>query len=340
MPDLSTTYLGRQLKCPIVSSAGPLSHDLESMRRVEDAGAGAIVMYSLFEEQIVGESHVLDHYLGYGAESFAEAASYFPDMESYNVGPHEYLSLLRRAKETLDIPIIGSLNGITAGGWTRHARMIEEAGADALELNIYYVAADLHLSGADVERRYTEVVSEVREAVTIPLAVKIGPYFSSLAHMASRLADAGADGLVLFNRFYQPDFDLENLVVAPNLVLSNSYELRLPLRWIAMLYGRLSVDFALTTGVHTYRDVLKAMMAGANVAMMTSELLRNGPERIRDILIDMSRWMDEFEYRSVGQMRGSLSQRHCAEPAAYERANYMKVLDSWRPDPAIAGPMD
>jgi dihydroorotate dehydrogenase (fumarate) len=290
-------------------------------------------MYSLFEEQINHESHQLDHYLSYGAESFGEALSYFPEMEKYNIGPDEYLDLLSRAKQAVDIPIIASLNGVSSGGWTRYAQMMEQAGADGLELNIYYIATDPGISGAEVEAMYLDVVREVRRSVNIPLAIKIGPYFSSAAYMARRLAENGADALVLFNRFYQPDFDLEHLEVTPRLVLSSSYELRLPLHWVAILYGHVSVDFAITGGIHTHLDVLKAIMAGANVAMMASELLSHGVGRIREILEEMTRWMQEFEYSSLAEMRGSMSQRNVAEPAAFERANYMKVLDSFRPDP-------
>jgi dihydroorotate dehydrogenase (fumarate) len=337
MPDLTTTYLGLSLSHPIVPSASPLSHDLAGIRRLEDAGAPAVVMYSLFEEQIDGESRRLDHYLSSGTESYAEARSYFPEMASYNVGPEEYLRLIQQAKEAVQIPVIASLNGVSIGGWTRYARLMEQAGADALELNLYYIATDPDLAGAEVERMYEDVVCEVRRSVGIPLAVKIGPYFSSTAAMARTLAQAGADGLVLFNRFYQPDLDLENLEVVPHLVLSDSDELRLPLRWVAILYYRIPVDFAITSGVHTAEDVLKAMMAGANVAMMASELLAHGVGRIREVRDDMLRWMEEHEYESVTQMRGSMSQRHVAEPAAFERANYMKVLDAFRPEAAHRG---
>lgn len=331
--DTTTTYLGLNLKHPIVASASPISHTLDGIRRLEDGGAAACVMYSLFEEQIIHESRQLDHYLTYATDSFAEALSYFPEMETYNTGPEEYLELIRRAKETVDIPVIASLNGVSSGGWTRYARLMQEAGADALELNIYYIPTDPHLTGAQVEQMYVDVVREVRQSVGIPLAVKIGPYFSSTANMALRLAQAGADGLVLFNRFYQPDLDLQMLEVVPSLQLSTSYEMRLPLHWVAILYGRIPVDFAITTGVHTYVDVLKAMMAGANVAMMTSELLQNGVARIREILSEMEAWKDEYGYLSVAQMRGSMSQRNVAEPAAFERANYMKTLHSFRSDP-------
>jgi len=330
MDELSTHYMGIPLKNPIVASASPLSHSLGGIRQLEDAGAAAVVMYSLFEEQITLESHQLDRYLSNGAESFPEALSYFPEMDYYNVGPEEYLTLLHRAKEAVHIPIIGSLNGVSRGGWTRYARLMEQAGADAIELNVYYLPTNPDISGAEVEQMYVDVLRDVRQHVEIPVAVKIGPYFSSMAHIARRLAAAGADALVLFNRFYQPDFDLVNLEVEPRLTLSRSHELRLPLHWVAILYGRVSVDFAITGGIHTHEDVLKAMMAGANVAMMASGLLENGPRRIGEILADMTRWMQEYEYESVAQMRGSLSQRNVSEPAAFERANYMKVLDSFR----------
>ncbi len=332
--DLTTTYLGMRLKNPLVPSASPLSEQLDTIRQMEDAGAAAVVMHSLFEEQLTRESHRLDHYLDYGSESFAEALSYFPDAAAYHVGPEQYLEKIRRAKEAVDVPIIGSLNGISTGGWTRYAKWIEEAGADALELNIYYIPTDPRLTGAHVEARYLDVLRAVRQHVTIPLAVKLSPYFSAMANMAQRLAEAGADALVLFNRFYQPDFDLEALEVTPGLVLSNSYEMRLPLRWVALLYGRVAVDLAVTSGVHTHEDVLKALMAGANVTMMASELLRHGIDRLWAVLEDLRTWMEEHQYESVEQMRGSMSQQHVTEPTAFERANYMKVLQSWRPDPA------
>jgi dihydroorotate dehydrogenase (fumarate) len=331
--DLSTTYLGLQLKHPVVPSASPLSLTLDRIRRLEDAGAAAVVMYSLFEEQIEGESHLLDHYLSLGADSSAEALSYFPTMSRYNVGPDDYLEQIQNAKASVDIPIIGSLNGVSTGGWVEYARYIQEAGADAIELNIYYISTDVHASATSTEERYLDVVRAVKSQVTIPVAVKVGPYFSSFANMAMRFATAGADGLVLFNRFYQPDLDLEQLCVTPNLVLSNQHELRLPLRWLAILHGRVPIDFAITSGVHTHEDVLKGLMAGAKVTMMASELLQNGVHRIGDVVRDLERWMEEHEYESVTQMQGSMSQLNVAEPTAFERANYMKMLQSWRPDP-------
>ena len=329
--NLTTNYLGMLLKNPIVVSSSPLSHNVDSIRRLEDAGAAAVVMYSLFEEQIGFDSYYIDHHLTQGIDSYAESISYFPDMQSYNVGPDEYLNLIRRAKEAVEIPIIGSLNGASVGGWTDYASLIEEAGADALELNVYYLPANTAVTGIDVEALYLDILGAVREVVTIPVAIKLSPFFSSVANMASCLSENGADGLVLFNRFYQPDFDLEKLEVAPRLVLSNSNELRLPLRWVAILYGRVKADLAITSGVHTAEDVVKGLMAGAKVAMMASELLQNGIRRIPQVLNEVVTWLNEHEYESVTQMIGAMSQKHCAEPAAFERANYMKMLQSYRP---------
>jgi len=327
--DLTTEYLGLQLKNPIMASSSPLSSSVDSIRRLEDAGAAGLVMYSLFEEQITLENYYLDYYLSHGTDSFPESLSYFPEMASYNVGPDDYLNLIRQAKDSVEIPIIGSLNGISTGGWIDYARQIEEAGADALELNVYYIPTSLFMTGGEVEYIYIDILKQVKETVSIPVAMKLSPYFSSTAHMANRLWEEGADGLVLFNRFYQPDFDLEKLEVAPRLVLSDSDELRLPLRWVAILYGRIELDFAITSGVHTYQDVLKSLMAGAKVAMMASELLQNGLGRISQILVDMKQWLEDREYSSVQQMIGSMSQIHVPEPAAFERANYMKTLASY-----------
>jgi len=329
--NLTTNYLGMLLKNPIVASSSPLSHSVDSIRRLEDAGAAAVVMYSLFEEQIGFDSYYIDHHLTQGTDSYAESISYFPDMQSYNVGPDDYLNLIRRAKEAVKIPVIGSLNGASVGGWTDYATMIEEAGADALELNVYYLPTNTAIKGSDVEALYLDILSSVREVVSIPVAVKLSPFFSSIANMASRLSEQGADGLVLFNRFYQPDFDLENLEVATRLVLSNSNELRLPLRWVAILYGRVNADLAITSGVHTSQDVIKGLMAGAKVTMMASELLQNGIRRIGQVLNELVTWLNEHEYESVTQMIGAMSQKHCAEQAAFERANYMKMLQSYRP---------
>lgn len=331
--DLSTTYMGINLKNPIVHSASPLTENIDKIRRMEDAGISAIVMYSLFEEQINLESQQLDHYLEYGTESFGEALSYFPDVEDYKTGPDEYLEKIRKAKEAVSVPIIGSLNGVSTGGWIDYAKKIEEAGADALELNVYYIPTDPKLTGTEVVEMYINVVADVKKSVSIPVAVKIGPFFSALANVAHRLSAAGADALVLFNRFYQPDFDLENLEVVPHLVLSSSNELKLPLRWVAILYGQIDVDFAITTGIHTHEDVLKGLMAGAKVTMIASEMLGTGIERTSTLIEDLSTWLIEHEYESVKQMLGSMSQKNCSEPAAFERANYMKALHSWRPDP-------
>lgn len=335
--DLSTHYMGLTLKNPIVPSASPLSETVDSIRRLEDVGAAAVVMYSLFEEQINFDARWLDHQLSYTADSFPEAPNFFPRMEDYNTGPEEYLNLIRKAKEAVDIPVIGSLNGVSNGGWIEYAQRMQGAGADALELNTYYIPASIYVGGAEVERMYLDVVDAVKRSIQIPVAVKISPYFSSTANMAFQLAEAGADALVMFNRFYQPDFDLEQLEVVPNLVLSTSHELRLPLRWVAMLYGRVKTDFAITSGVHTYQDVLKGLMAGANVTMMASELLKYGIERISVVLDELTQWMEQHEYQSVAQMRGSMSQINVAEPVAFERANYMKTIQSWRHDAVGSG---
>ena len=329
MVDLSTNYLGLQLKNPLVVSASPLSKKVETVRRLEEAGASAVVMYSLFEEQIVHESKALDYYLSHGTESYAEALSYFPDMETYNVVPEKYLSHVEKLKKAVNIPVIGSLNGISTGGWIQYAQKIEEAGADALELNVYYIPTDLTITSTELEKVYLDLVNDVHSKIHIPLAVKLSPYFTALPNLAKQMVEAGANGLVLFNRFYQPDLDIETLDVVPNLVLSTSDELRLPLRWVAMLYGRVDADMALTSGVHTASDVLKSLMAGANVAMMASELIANGSTRIGEILAGMTTWMTTYEYESVQQMIGSMSQKAVLEPAAFERANYMKALTSY-----------
>jgi dihydroorotate dehydrogenase (fumarate) len=329
MPDLSTTYLGLQLRNPLVASASPLSKKVEMARRIEDAGASALVMYSLFEEQITHESRELHHYLERGTHSYAESLTYFPDLGHYTIGPEQYLDHLFQVKQALSIPVIGSLNGTSTGGWIEYAHLIEQAGADALELNIYYLPTDINLSGAELEERYVQLVRNVRAQVKLPIALKLSPFFTSIPNMAKRFVEAGADGLVLFNRFYQPDFDLEELEVVPNLELSTSRDLRLPLRWIAILYGRIAADFALTSGVHTAQDVLKAVMAGANVAMMTSTLLANGTGRLMHILNDLQEWMVEHEYESITQMRGSMSQQAVSDPEAFERANYMRALNTF-----------
>jgi dihydroorotate dehydrogenase (fumarate) len=331
MMDLSTSYLGLNLKNPLVHSASPLTKQLDRLKRMEDNGVAAVVMYSLFEEQISHESRELDHYLTWGAESYAEAQSYFPDLGTYNLGPDEYVEHVAKAKEMLSVPVIGSLNGVSPGGWVRYARLIEEAGADALELNIYFLPTDLYMTGADVEHQYIELLREVKANVRVPVAVKLGHFFSSIPNFAKQLDDAGADGLVLFNRFYQPDIDLETLEVVPNVTLSRSSELRLRLRWAAILYGRIRADLGLTGGVHTAYDVLKAMMVGGRVAMVTSTILEHGTARFGQILLDLVEWMEEHEYHSIEQMQGSMSQINVANPAAFERANYMKALQSFTP---------
>jgi dihydroorotate dehydrogenase (fumarate) len=333
MTDLSTTYLGLNLKNPLVASASPLSKKLDRARKLEEAGISAIVMYSLFEEQIIHESLELDHYLNRGSESFAEALSYLPDGGLYGITPEKYLNQVAGLKKALSIPVIGSLNGVSKGGWTSYARKIEEAGADALELNLYFIPTDLDMKSNDIEDMQVELVAEVKSAIKIPLAVKISPFVTSIPNFVKRLVDAGADGMVVFNRFYQPDFDLDELEIVHSLDLSTSSDLRLPLRWISILHGKVDVDFALTSGVHSYQDVVKAMMAGAKVAMTASNLLHHGEQVIGQILSDLEAWMKEREYESIQQMQGSMSQQSVKEPAAFERANYMKVLGSFRDMP-------
>ncbi|GIL15782.1 MAG: dihydroorotate dehydrogenase [Chloroflexota bacterium] len=331
MLDLTTTYLGLALKNPLVPSSSPLTQKVDNIKRMEDAGAAAVVLHSLFEEQIARESHALDHYLNYGSESFVEAISYFPEMLGYNRGAEGYLEHLVKVKQAVSIPIIGSLNGFSTGGWIEYAREIQQAGADALELNVYYVAADPTQSSQELEQMYLDLVREVVKSVTIPVAVKLPHFFTAFANIAQRIAWAGADGLVLFNRFYQPDFDLEALQVVPSLTLSHSNELRLRLQWVAMMYGRIEADLAVTGGVHTAEDVLKCMMAGANVAMMTSALLERGINYLSALRASLELWMQDHEYDSIQQMRGSMSYKNVAQPAAYERANYMRVLQAYEP---------
>lgn len=328
--DLTTKYLGINLKNPIVPSASPLSRSLDSMKRLEDSGASAIVMYSLFEEEIVHESAELDHYLHYGTESFAEALTYMPSAAEYNLEPDAYIDLLRKAKESLSIPVIPSLNGITSGGWIKYAKYFEEAGADAVELNVYYIPTDPRLTSRDVEERYLDVLTAVRDSVKIPIAVKLSPYFSSLSNVVEKIVKAGANGLVMFNRFYQPDIDLNQLEVVPGVTLSDSTANRLPMRWIAIFYGRLKASLAATSGIHTAEDVLKLVMAGADVTMMCSALLQHGPGHIQKVLTDLNKWMEEHEYVSIEQMKGSMSQKSVADPAAFERANYVKALNRFK----------
>ncbi len=330
--DLTTRYLGLELANPLVASCSPLTGDLESLRALEAAGISAVVLPSLFEEQIEQESLMVHLGLEYGSAYQPEAiGGYFPDLDDYNTGPDDYLRLIVDAKAALSIPVIGSLNGVSPGGWTTYARHIEQAGADALELNIYLVAADPNVPGSEIESRYLGLVEEVRSTVGIPLSVKIGPYFSSPGHMARRLVEAGADGLVLFNRFYQPDIDLDELDVSPSLELSRSVEARLALRWIAILSSTIEASFAATTGIHTGADAVKMLLAGADVTMMTSALLEHGVGHATAVIDWMRAWFDEREYDSVAQARGSVSAGSISDPAAYERANYMRTITSYAP---------
>jgi dihydroorotate dehydrogenase (fumarate) len=328
MTDLTTTYLDLPLKNPLVCSASPLCQNLDMLRGMEDAGAGAVVLHSLFEEQIQLESYDLDWSLQYGAECYAEATSYFPDMMHYNLGPEGYLEHVREAKSLLSIPLIASLNGHTRGGWVRYAKLIEEAGADALELNVYDLPTDPARSGAEVERDLIDLVRDVKRGLRIPVAVKLSPFYSAPVELARRLYEAGARGLVLFNRFYQPDFDLESLEVVPSLRLSTPEELLLRLHWVAILYGQVRGDLAVTGGVHSGRDVIKVLLAGGRVAMMTSALLRHGVDHLTRVLEEMQTWLEEHEYESVAQLRGSMSVRRVPNPSAFLRGNYMKVLRS------------
>jgi dihydroorotate dehydrogenase (fumarate) len=327
--DLRTTYLGLELSNPLVPSASTLSSRIDTLQRLQDAGASAVVMQSLFEEQIEHEELQTHRVLETGAESFPEALSYVPELEDYNTGPDEYLRFLEACRKELEIPVIGSLNGATEGGWVRYAKLIQDAGADALELNVYFVASDPDESGWEVERRYLDLVAAVRASITIPLAVKVGPYFSSMANMARQLEDAGADGLVLFNRFLQPDIDLDTLKVDPTLRLSTSDEVRLPLRWIAILHGRVSCSLAATTGVWSAEDALKLLLAGADVTMMASALFRHGPEHLGKVLAGLRTWLEEHDYASVEQLKGSVSQANVDDPFAYARSNYVQMLVSY-----------
>ena len=329
MIDLSTKYLGLSLKNPVVASSSPLTKDLDNIRRMEDAGASAIVMHSLFEEQLNIDSEELDRHLSSGDSVGAEAMGMYPDLANYNIGPDAYLEAIVKAKAAVNVPIIGSLNGVSTGGWTRYARLIQDAGADALELNIYYLPTDPTQTSESVERQYCDLIREVRSSVGIPIAVKVSPFFSAMANMALKFDQAGADGLVLFNRFYQPDYDLAELEVVPSLQLSRSNELRLRLHWVAILFGKIKADMAITGGVHTAEDVIKSMMAGARVAMTTSAMLQNGIDYLRFVLTEVREWLDKHEYESIQQMQGSLSQQSVPHPATYERANYVKVLSSY-----------
>lgn len=329
MADLSTKYMGLNLANPLVASPSPLCQNIDNIRRMEDAGAGAVVLHSLFEEQITLASKEIDRFLTQGTESYAESLSYFPDLGNYKIGPDDYLEHVRKAKSAVDIPIIGSLNGVSTGGWIEYASAIADSGADGLELNIYYIPTDINMPSQKVEQMYIELAKNVKDSIKIPVAVKLSPYFSSTPNMAHQLDQAGISALVMFNRFYQPDLDLEKAEVVPDLKLSTSSELRLRLRWVAILYGHIKADMAVTGGVHTAEDALKAIMAGAKVAMMTSALLANGIEHLTKVRDSIAKWMDKHEYDSIAQMQGFMSQKSVAEPSAFERANYMKVLSSY-----------
>ena len=328
--DLSTSYLGLKLANPVMASSSPLTGSIDTLKQLEEAGVSAVVLPSLFEEQIEHEAMEAHRLVEYGAESFAEAlGGYFPELDSYNTGPQLYLDQVAAAKEALSIPVIPSLNGTTRGGWVRYAKRMEEAGADALELNVYLIPTDPYATSLDVERRYIDLLSAVVETVDIPVAIKLGPYFSSLAHVAREFVEAGAAGLVLFNRFYQPDIDLEDLRVLPNLQLSTSAELRLPLRWLAILYGKLRADMAVTGGVHTSDDVLKSLLVGADAVMMASALLQEGPYHAAAVIGGLTAWLEEHEYDSVEQMKGSMSMASAPNPDGFIRSNYMRVLASY-----------
>lgn len=329
MIDLTTTYLGLRLRSPIVASASPLCDSIENIRRFEENGVGAVVLPSLFEEQLALESQAVNSDLTRGAESFAESLNYFPDLHNYNLGPDAYLELIHKARTSVSIPVIASLNGFSPGGWTRYAKVIEEAGASALELNIYDVVTDPNHAGSKVENDYCDLVKHIKKSIRIPVAVKLSPFFTAMANVAKRLDEAGADGLVLFNRFYQPDIDIDLLEIVPSLKLSQPRELSLRLHWAGILYGNVLANIAITGGVHSGRDVIKAIMAGAHAAMMTSAFFENGIRHANVVLHDMTRWMEEHEYESVAQMRGSMSRRSVPNPSGFDRANYVKVLSSF-----------
>ncbi len=329
MIDLCTDYLGLKLKSPLVVSSSPLSESVENILRLEEAGAAAVVLASIFEEQLALESKALDHDLSRGTESFAESLSYFPAYDDYLQGQDAYLNRLHRAKSRASIPIIASLNGASAGGWVRFAKEIEQAGADALELNTYSLATGFLKTSAMIEEGIVDLVYRVKQSTSIPVAVKLSPQYTSIPHLARQLDDAGADALVLFNRFYQPDFDIENLNVIPRLTLSRPEELLLRLHWVAVLYGHLRAELAVTGGVHSAEDVLKSIMAGAQVAMAASALLKHGTSHLTTMQIDLTRWMEEHEYQSIRQMRGSLSRRSVPDSSAFERGNYIRTLSSY-----------
>lgn len=327
--DLTTKYMGMTLKSPLVVSASPLSKNLDGIKRIEDSGASAMVMYSVFEEQIEHEQKELHYMTTIGTDSFAESLSYFPQVEEFNLGPDQYLELIRSAKESVEIPVIASINGKTVGGWTEFAKQMQQAGADGIELNIYNIPTSMELSSQALENNYLEILKAVKSAVTIPVALKLSPFFTNFAYMAKKFDEAGADSLVLFNRFYQPDINLEELEVEPHIILSNPTDLRLPMRWIAILKGRLFADLAATSGIHYGEDVIKMLLVGANVTMLCSTLLRYGVDYVKDIQEEVIEWMTEHEYESVMQLQGSMSQMNVADPSSFERAQYMKALNNY-----------
>lgn len=327
--DLKTSYMGLELRNPLVPASSPLTEDLDKCKELEDAGAAAIVLPSLFQEQIMHESEELSRRMLEGTDSFPEALTYFPDFESGYMGPETYLEHIRKAKDALDIPVIASLNGITTGGWVDYSRLMQEAGADALELNVYFLPTDPTMSSSAVEELYISILAETKLAINVPIAMKLSPYFSAIANMAVKLDETGVDALVLFNRFYQPNIDLDELEVKPDLVLSTQFASRLPMRWIAILYGRIEASLAATQGIHSHEDVIRLLMAGADITQLAAVLLKNGTAYLGTILNDLQTWMEEREYDSVTQMKGSMSHRSVTDPAAFERANYMKTIHSW-----------
>lgn len=327
--DLSTNYLGLKLRTPLVAAASPLSEEIDGIKQMEDNGASAVVLYSLFEEQLVRDRAELAQHLEHGTFSTPEALTYFPEPEEFRLGPEEYLKHIADAKRAVKLPIIASLNGSSVGGWTQYAKAIQQAGADALELNIYYIPTDMELTSVEVEQNYLDILTAVKSVVSIPVAVKLSPFFTNFANMAHRLDQAGANGLVLFNRFYQPDIDLETLEIKPNILLSTPMAMRVPLRWIALLYGKVRAKLAATSGIHRASDVLKMLMAGADVTMLCSALLRHSVRQLAVVERDLVAWMEEHEYSSVSQLKGSLSQKNCADPSAFERAQYMKAISQF-----------
>ncbi len=328
--DLSTKYMGLTLKSPLVVSASPLSEKLDNIKKMEDAGAGAVVLFSLFEEQIKQEQATWDYLVGAGTDSFAESLSYLPQMDDFRIGIDAYLELIRKAKEAVDIPIIGSLNGITSDGWVTYARDFEDAGADGVELNVFFVPADVNQSGVDIEHRYLNVLQMVKEQVEIPVALKLNPYFSAFGHSAKQFSEAGADALVLFNRFYEPDFNIDTLEIVNSLELSSPNEIRLPLLWLGILYGKINASLAATTGVQGSTEVIKYLLAGADVAMTASCLFKKGIPYIYQILAELEVWMQARDFRSISEMKGVMSQMQVADPTAYERANYIKALKGYQ----------